>query len=273
MDGHPICLEYDEDSGDDIILDLNPHTAGIPHGTIELDISDGNSIDASNVNGSDLSAIVVSETAHTITYADGMTYEKDIMFEEREEVFEIENVSRCSTIKPEVDRLDIPEHIKNTAVDIFEQMEGIGIKRADNRKMIVFACIYYAHLECDTVPFPAELCNMVGLSVKKMAKALSSVSFEKTGYRPPLKTFGVLDYVKPLLSKEDYSDEIYENIAKLYNEINRRNPTIRRKKPQEVAKALLTCYRTINGIVTEHDNSKMTELEKCILSSVISADS
>lgn len=152
-----------------------------------------------------------------------------------------------SSITNEIFNLDIPDNVKSKANEIVLQMYS-GVRRSQKRKMLIFACAYYAYLELGKIAPPLDLWKIVGLKdYKKTAKCLTTYSFINTGYKPPLIFFESKHFLSQFAQKEGLSEHL-EMIMMLNEEIMNKAPYLCEITPQTIAAALIAYYSKYNGI-------------------------
>lgn len=152
-----------------------------------------------------------------------------------------------STLKKDFDPLPFTEDLKKTAESIYRQFKDPA-KKSRYRNQLVFATLYYAHLELGIKKDPRSIAKIVGLSSQDVSNALSNFSETQTGYRPKTAFFTVPDLIPGYCQDFGLNDEITDEILYVCGEILTRSPQLKNKPPQTVAAGIIRFFFEIYGI-------------------------
>ncbi len=142
----------------------------------------------------------------------------------------------------DLEPLEFPQFIIEKANDYYKTIIKDKIYRAKNRLSIVFACTFYAYIDCEEPQSANELAKKFNLNKKGISSGLKSFAniFRN---RPNKKHIQPLDLIPKLLSDLGISDPtFYEDIKKIYDFVEARSPTIKTSIPQSVAAGLVYYY-------------------------------
>lgn len=142
----------------------------------------------------------------------------------------------------DLEPLEFPQFIIEKANDYYKMIIKDKIYRAKNRLSIVFACTFYAYIDCGEPQSAIELSKKFNLNKKGISSGLKSFAniFRN---RPNKKHIQPLDLIPKLLSDLGISDiSYYEDIKKIYEFVEARSPTIKTSIPQSVSAGLVYYY-------------------------------
>lgn len=163
------------------------------------------------------------------------------------------------SIYDEILQLPISDDIKEAANRIFQDM--YICTRQQKRRMIIFACLFYAYKQLQRTIDPYDLAQMMGIEKNNLSKALKYCSEYETGFRPSSYVFTIHDFLQYYLERlgNISGDEI---IYKFADEIIRIEPALNDIKPQYVAICLLHVFFELYSI--DSTKKQMKELtDRC----------
>ena len=203
-----------------------------------------------------------NECQHSkIIYDNGVTLcndcgmELDINTNSRESIFFsvaretklVSDPSRCyirkhknKSIYQDVQHLNISDHIKDVANDIYTQCSGEKVKRGCNRRGIVFASIFHAY-KLDKNPQSCEsLIATLDIERKDALKGLKFINDNapsnaslRTTYITPEHL--IIEFVSKFKATKDQQNEIIQ----LYRKIKGRSSMLNRSRPQSVSSGII----------------------------------
>ena len=168
--------------------------------------------------------------------------------------------SNEKTIRPDLEKLGLPNNIVNRADGIYQNME-VGTKRGKRRRMLLFFCAFTSYNE-DKIPVdPLWLANICGLERSGISKALSMCSPAHTNYSAPLVRYTPKNYIpihfKKLKELIEFPEGAIEDIYAMTEEVMKREPDLYDEKPQTVAAAILVYYLWEHGTSIDKDKYKV----------------
>jgi transcription initiation factor TFIIIB Brf1 subunit/transcription initiation factor TFIIB len=144
------------------------------------------------------------------------------------------------TIYQDVQHLNISDHIKDVANNIYIQCSGEKVKRGCNRRGIVFASIFHAY-KLDRNPQSCEsLIALFNIERKDALKGLKFIN-ENAPNNASLRT----TYITPehliieFVSKFQTTPEQQREIIELYRKIKGRSAMLNRSRPQSVSSGII----------------------------------
>ena len=147
----------------------------------------------------------------------------------------------------DLDKIDIPEDVRNMSEQIFQQLET-NTKRGRRRKKLLFYCIFNAYKELGHPQDPKLIAELVGISATEMTKAFSMCSELQTNYKPSSVFYSPLDYISiEFLEEVGLDEQCLDDILKLGQSILEKDPDLYENYPQVVAAGIILYYMTING--------------------------
>jgi transcription initiation factor TFIIIB Brf1 subunit/transcription initiation factor TFIIB len=154
----------------------------------------------------------------------------------------------------------LPESIKAEAERICNMMIHQKQVRGTNRTQLIFYCLYEAQKNIGKEPpNPHQIADLVGLSHRDIAKAISRNSFR--GYRHKNVVMKANDFIEPFCRWTPISDASgnIEEINDLLNEILSKNVEIHNSSPQDVAAGIIYYFMEINGIITDDNSTEVLD--------------
>lgn len=154
------------------------------------------------------------------------------------------------TIRPDLEKLDFPLDIINTASDIYKAVDP-GTKRGKRRRQLIFACVYRAHRELGMAVIPVRLAEVCGIERSDITKALAMIPSDVENSTPA-------EYIKThfntLQKHLRFPDDTLDHLLDMTHIIVENAPDLLDEKPQNVAAAILVFYLKNNGVTI---NKKM----------------
>lgn len=164
------------------------------------------------------------------------------------------------TIRPDLEKLSLPDNIIGKADDIFQNMD-IGTKRSKRRKRLVFFCTLTA---CDELGIPVEpnhLANICGIERCDISKSMSMCSSVHTNYDAPLIYHTPQKYISGYFKKLNeegmsFKDGAMDHIFEMMDDVLDKDEDLYEDKPQTVAAAILVYYLQINNYIVDKSKYK-----------------
>lgn len=167
--------------------------------------------------------------------------------------------SNEKTIRPDLEKLNLPGNIINIADSIYQNMD-VGTKRGKRRKMLLFFCAFTAYNQENIPVDPIWLVNICGLERSSISKALSMCSPVYTNYDTPMIRYTPKDFIPGYYKKLSvwlhFPEGTIEDIYAKTDEIMEKDPTLNDEKPQTVAAAILVFYMKMHGYSIDKENYK-----------------
>ena len=151
------------------------------------------------------------------------------------------------SILPDLEKLRIPDDVKNEAERIFQQLE-LSTKRGYRRKRLVFYCIYSAYKTLGRAHDPKKIAKLVGIKTTEMSKALSMCSPAQTNFQPPSVYHTPKDFIPEYHQMVNLSPSCLDEVLSLCDTISELDPEILEGNPQVVAAGMLMYFMQINGM-------------------------
>jgi len=152
------------------------------------------------------------------------------------------------TIYQDLQHLNISKRIKDIANNIYVEACKSKVKRATNRKGVVFASVFQAY-KLDNNPQSFEtLLQLFKIKPKSASNGVKFIS-ENISKDSPIHT----NYITPkhrildFLQKFSVSEEKRTEILELYALVENRSSLINRSKPQSVAAGILWAWLSMNN--------------------------
>jgi len=162
--------------------------------------------------------------------------------------------SRCKmekvkdkTIYQDVQHMNISNHIKDTANDIYVQVCNGKTHRGAYRKAIVFASVFHAY-KIDRHPQSCEtLIKIFEIKRKDALKGLKFVN-ENAPKNSPIRTLYITpeDLIEEFLRKFSVSNEKRLEILDLYSKIKNKSSMINRSRPQSIGASVVWYWLKLN---------------------------
>lgn len=155
-------------------------------------------------------------------------------------------------IRRELENYLIPDEIKDTANDIFNSMNDIGVKRGNKRIRLLFYCVFQAYNEKQIWVDPF----VIGMEVFKLKKDEIKKSFcdyspSKTGYRPVSFKTTPAHFVKDYCKKLGLTEETAAMAEATATEIVEAHPELNEMSPRTICAGILKYFCVTNGIVID----------------------
>ena len=145
----------------------------------------------------------------------------------------------------DLEPLSLPQEIVERANNYYKQIIENAIYRANNRKSIVFACLYHVYVDIGEPQPPMELARKFGLDKKADNNGLKIYSY-MIRKRPNKKYIDALDMIPGMLVKLNLDTRVEkdckEDISAIYNFVRGKNKTFTSSNPQYIAGGLLFYY-------------------------------
>ncbi len=144
------------------------------------------------------------------------------------------------TIYQDLQNMNISDHIKDIANDIYIEVCGDKIHRGSRRKSIVFACVFHAY-KLDNCPQSCEtLIRIFKIKKKEALKGLKFIN-DNASKNSPIRTIYITPehLINEFLQSFKVSSDKKEEIVKLYFFIRDKSATLNRSRPQSVASGVI----------------------------------
>lgn len=163
--------------------------------------------------------------------------------------------SKCSkTIINDLNKVDLSIEIKKRANEIYNKI-GQTVKRAKNRKLLLFFCVYNAYKELEINVDPSDIGKLFGLTHGEMQKSTSMFSPLQTGYTSLVKTRGIDTYVIDYCQKLGFEDDQLQHVTIFTdNLLKNHEKELSGFVSQTAAIGIIKYYLTINGIELDDDS-------------------
>lgn len=146
------------------------------------------------------------------------------------------------TLYADLEPLGFPHSIIEKANDYYKIIIKNKIYRARNRLAIVFACTFYAYIDCNEPQSAPELAKKFNLDKKGISGGIKTFS-NNFKHRPDKKHIQPLDLIPKLLSILGITDPTYlKDIEKIYQYAEDKSPLIKKSVPQSVAAGMVYLY-------------------------------
>jgi len=148
--------------------------------------------------------------------------------------------SKDKTIYQDVQNMNISDHIKDIANDIYIEVCGDKVHRGARRKAIVFASIFHAYKLVNEPKSCESLMKIFKVQRKDALKGLKFIN-DNISKTSPVRTI----YITPEHIIHEYlryfsvSEEKRDDIVQLYNFVKGKSETLNRSRPQSVASGVI----------------------------------
>lgn len=139
-----------------------------------------------------------------------------------------------------------PDDIKYRANFIYSKMT-LSIRRQNNRKFLLFFCVYSAYKELNINVNPSDLAKIFKLKDGETKRTLTMFGPLKTGYKPVQRVISPSDYLVDFciqLDMEQYTDELFNFSQSLLEN----HKELLQFVSQTVAAGILMYFMIMNGI-------------------------
>lgn len=145
-----------------------------------------------------------------------------------------------------INNFNIPDSIRDRALDIYSRM-NIEPKKSAKKRELIFFLIYSAYKE-EGIPIePKRLAKIIGINFSSIGKSHSAFSYSTTGYKPPIMIGDPLKLIPEIsASLGNLSLEIVNNIIEFAKKILKANPSLKDHSPQKLATAFIHSYLELN---------------------------
>jgi transcription initiation factor TFIIIB Brf1 subunit/transcription initiation factor TFIIB len=147
----------------------------------------------------------------------------------------------------DVQNLDISDHIKDIANDIYLEACKEKIHRGNKRKAIVFASVFHAY-KLDKNPQSCEtLIRVFNINRKDALKGLKFIN-ENLSKNSPIRTLYITPehLIREFLENFQITEQNQAEIVDLYHQIRNRSTAINRSRPQSVASGVIWYWVKLN---------------------------
>jgi transcription initiation factor TFIIIB Brf1 subunit/transcription initiation factor TFIIB len=148
--------------------------------------------------------------------------------------------TKDKTIYQDVQNMNISDHIKDMANDIYVEVCGEKVHRGARRKAIVFASIFHAY-KLDNKPKSCEsLIKIFKIQRKDALKGLKFVN-DNISKNSPIRTIYITPehIINEYLRKFSVSEDKRIDIIDLYKFVKGKSETLNRSRPQSVASGVI----------------------------------
>lgn len=159
------------------------------------------------------------------------------------------------SLRDELEKLNLPLDIINTADKIFQKMQT-GTRRGQKRKQLIFYCVRSAYDSLGIVKDPKELADICEIDYSQITKASSMCSPVQTNYSSLIVVYSPIQYipivydriVDAIQTQHQFSEGALEQILEIAKEVTTidendefENPLLD-GKPQIAAAAIIAHY-------------------------------
>lgn len=146
------------------------------------------------------------------------------------------------SIHPDLQDIEISEHIKDKANDIFNQVCS-RIRRANFRKGVVFGCVFFAYKASGEPQSCDSMIKKFNISKKRAQEGLKFVN-ENLPHGSPLLSIHITeeDIMREFMKKLNSNKEQIKEVIALYRTIKGKSPNLARRKPQSIAAGMIYHY-------------------------------
>ncbi len=153
------------------------------------------------------------------------------------------------TIYQDLQNLNISDHIKDIANDIYVETCQGKVHRGARRKAIVFAAVFHAY-KLDNTPQSCE--SLIKIFQMKRKDALKGLKFinEHTSKTSPIKSLYITPehIIKEFLCHFHVSEEKQREILTMYASVKDKSVILNRSRPQSVASGVIWYWITQNQV-------------------------
>jgi transcription initiation factor TFIIIB Brf1 subunit/transcription initiation factor TFIIB len=151
------------------------------------------------------------------------------------------------TIYQDLQSLNISDHIKDIANDIYVETCKGKVHRGARRKAIVFASVFHAY-KLDNNPQSCE--SLIKIFQMKRKDALKGLKFvnENSSKDSPIRSLYITPehLIKEFLYNFHVSEEKRDEIIDMYNQIKDKSVILNRSRPQSVASGVIWYWICLN---------------------------
>lgn len=162
-------------------------------------------------------------------------------------------------IMKDMENYPIQDDAKLKAQEIWEKINS-ATKRGQQRKLLIFFCLFHAYNELGKPQDPKWLASIVGIKASQMTNALSSLSPGQTGYQPPIIQVTAIHILPAYCELLKLAPETTNDVLIMAKRILEKDEELNETFPQKVAAGILLHYAIVNGILRLKDRKKYAEL-------------
>lgn len=155
--------------------------------------------------------------------------------------------SKEKTIYQDLQSLNISDHIKDIANDIYVECCNGKVHRGARRKAIIFAAVFHAY-KLDNTPQSCE--SLIKLFQMKRKDALKGLKFinENTPKKSPIKSLYITPehIIHEFLSHFHVSEDKRKEILDMYHSVKDKSVILNRSRPQSVASGVIWYWICLN---------------------------
>ena len=155
--------------------------------------------------------------------------------------------TKDKTIYQDVNNMNISNHIKDIANNIYVEVCKGKVHRGARRKAIVFASIFHAY-KIDNTPQSCE--NLIKIFKIKRKDALKGLKFinDNASKDSPIRTIYITPehLINEFLHNFKVSTEKHDEIIELYNFVKDKSATLNRSRPQSVGAGVIWFWIRLN---------------------------
>jgi transcription initiation factor TFIIIB Brf1 subunit/transcription initiation factor TFIIB len=168
------------------------------------------------------------------------------------------------SIYSDIQNVDMSDHIKDIANEIYNEVCKEKVHRGTRRKAIIFASVFYAYKTTNDPQSCETLIRLFNIKRKDALKGLKFVNDNITKH-----AFSRSVYITPehlvceFLDKFMVSDTKKDEIISLYRKIKNKSTTLNRSRPQSVASGVIWYWiQTHNTPIGIKDFIKKVDLSE-----------
>lgn len=185
-----------------------------------------------------------------------VTYEKDWKYNSVNDINQLNDPDdfilrkKDKSIYTDLQYVDISQHIKEKANDLYIEICKDNIKRRINKKCIILGCVFNAYKICDEPRNYQELMEIFKLTKKQALKGIKYVH-ENSPKNSPIRSIHITpeQMIVQYLNKFNLTDNKKKEIANLYNtRIKNKSKTLNRSRPMSVAAGIIWYWIKKNKI-------------------------
>jgi len=167
------------------------------------------------------------------------------------------------SILPDMQDIDLSDGIKNEAEQVYSKM-GSPVRKDKERKIMVFCCILYAHVELNIIHSPKELARKVGVDDSKIPSYVNRYSMKNVGYHPPQRFYSVSEYVESLMDKVGFDQRYRQVVIQCAKKIDQSSLTDGNIQPDIVAAGIIL-YNCRNIMDNAYHSTYLQRLKQLII--------
>lgn len=156
--------------------------------------------------------------------------------------------NNIKSIYEDIKHLDISDHIKDIANEIYIEVCGYSVHRGIHRKSIIFASVFHAFKMDDnpvSYEYVRKMFNSKQITLKRK-DALKGLKFvnENAPKNSPLRTLYITPehLIREFMKKFKASKSQTEEVVSIYNSVKGKSSILNRSRPQSVAAGIIYYY-------------------------------